>query len=367
MALRSNSLEKAAITSVSLCTGAAMLDHGVNLALRGALRPVLYVERETYAVSNLVHQMETGCLAAAPVWSDIATAAGPKVRSYLGTAAPGGVDAVIAGIPCQPWSQIGKRRGAGDERDLWPAALAVIGALRPGLVFIENVAGIIGKPAGAPRIVQDLESLGGRVAVGVFSSFEAGASHRRERVFFLALLGHSADDPGDGETGADRAQGVVPPRRSGRAVAGAVGDAASLLLAEGRGKKPRKGSAQEAPGRPGAPLAAAGRKALAYGNGQQRDRKVLPRRRRSRSSNEGDGLARYAPGPEDFAAWAHVARVDRSRMPAIESTDAGMAPGLAERNRQLRLIGNGVDPLVSAYAFITLYANLCYGDVRGAA
>ena len=115
---------------LSICTGAGGLDLGVKLACPAA-RTVCYVEREAFAVAELVAAMEAACLDEAPVWSDLG--------SFDGTAWRGRVDWLIGGIPCQPHSTASnQRRGADDERDLWPAAARVIREVQPAVVFLET-------------------------------------------------------------------------------------------------------------------------------------------------------------------------------------------------------------------------------------
>jgi DNA (cytosine-5)-methyltransferase 1 len=54
-----------------------------------------------------------------------------------------GVDVVAAGLPCPPFSKAGKQLGDLDERNLFPAALRVIGQVKPRAIVIENVRGIL--------------------------------------------------------------------------------------------------------------------------------------------------------------------------------------------------------------------------------
>lgn len=54
-----------------------------------------------------------------------------------------GVDVVAAGLPCPPFSKAGKQLGSEDERNLFPAALRIIHAVKPRAIIIENVRGIL--------------------------------------------------------------------------------------------------------------------------------------------------------------------------------------------------------------------------------
>lgn len=54
-----------------------------------------------------------------------------------------GIDVVAAGLPCPPFSKAGKQLGSDDERNLFPAALRIIGEVQPRAVVIENVRGIL--------------------------------------------------------------------------------------------------------------------------------------------------------------------------------------------------------------------------------
>jgi len=95
-----------------------------------------------------------------------------------------GCDLVCGGFPCQPWSTAGRRKGADDDRHLWPAMLEVIRRERPTWVCGENVAGLIGM--GLDQVLADLESLSYSCRAFVIPAAAVGAIHRRDRVWILA-------------------------------------------------------------------------------------------------------------------------------------------------------------------------------------
>ncbi|EPY03509.1 putative site-specific DNA methylase [Magnetospirillum fulvum MGU-K5] len=94
------------------------------------------------------------------------------------------MDILTAGYPCQPFSTAGKRRGVEDPRHLWPHVARIVGEVRPGAVFLENVPNHL--RLGFREVVDDLGNLGYRVAAGLFAAAEVGASHERLRLFVLA-------------------------------------------------------------------------------------------------------------------------------------------------------------------------------------
>ena len=118
----------------------------------------------------------------------------PDVRDTDALAAAGPVDMLAGGFPCQDFSVAGKGAGFADgtRSALWFAYADAVRALRPQLVFIENVPGIFGKVGGRAgesafgTVIGDLAEAG---YVGSWCSVRAsdvGAPHRRERVFWLA-------------------------------------------------------------------------------------------------------------------------------------------------------------------------------------
>ena len=171
------------ITHLSLCSGYS----GIGLGLKRifpTLREVAHVEIEAYAIANLVAKMEESKLPPAPIYTDLKTFPFSEFR--------GCVDILSGGFPCQPFSTAGKRKASEDPRHLFPYIKRGIEACRPGLVFLENVEGIISAkmPDGTSvlqYVLSELESVGYRATAGVFSASEVGASHQRKRVFILGV------------------------------------------------------------------------------------------------------------------------------------------------------------------------------------
>jgi DNA (cytosine-5)-methyltransferase 1 len=168
-----------ALRTISICAGVGGLDLGVRIA-RPNTRCVAFVEREASAAASLVASMEAGRLHPAPIWSDLRTFDPEPWR--------GAVDCVLSGDPCQGNSVAGKRLGEDDDRWLLDRAIDVFDGSGAHTFFRENVVGQLAVAVPA------LERLGCRVAAGIFSAAEAGASHRRERFFILAY--RDRDEPG---------------------------------------------------------------------------------------------------------------------------------------------------------------------------
>lgn len=169
-----STVSRAGLDVISLCTGGAGLDLGLELAIEGA-RSVVMVEREAFAVAHLVAAFAAGLLAECPVWDD--------VRTFDGRPWRGLVDGLIGGIPCQPHSMAGRKQGQLDGRDLWSDARRIVATARPWFVLIENVGGMLSagadEIAGAERVWRDLRKLGYAVEAGLFTAAEVGASHER--------------------------------------------------------------------------------------------------------------------------------------------------------------------------------------------
>ena len=91
---------------------------------------------------------------------------------------------LTGGYPCQPFSQAGKRRGAEDDRHLWPSMFGIIRTSRPTWILAENVAGHV--TLGLDQVLADLESEGYAVQPIIVPACAVDAPHRRDRVWIIA-------------------------------------------------------------------------------------------------------------------------------------------------------------------------------------
>ena len=133
----------------------------------------------------------------------------------------GKVDVLTGGFPCQPFSVAGSRKGAEDDRYLFPEMLRAVSEIRPSWVVGENVAGIITmvQPGSEAKvaaegdifgesylfrknqhyvlydIIRSLECVGYEVQPFVIPACAVGAPHRRERIWIVA---HRSDSGAEG-------------------------------------------------------------------------------------------------------------------------------------------------------------------------
>ncbi|TAL45480.1 MAG: DNA cytosine methyltransferase [Salinibacterium sp.] len=109
------------------------------------------------------------------------------IKTYSATALRGYVDLVSGGPPCQPASVAGKRRGADDERWLWPDFLRVVSECHPRWVVAENPPGLVSlQPRGLDWILSKLEEAGYETEAVVLGAHDIGAPHLRRRVWIVA-------------------------------------------------------------------------------------------------------------------------------------------------------------------------------------
>ena len=91
---------------------------------------------------------------------------------------------VTAGFPCQPFSVAGKRGSKEDDRYLWPETIAVIKAVKPSWILLENVTGIIN--LALDTVLSDLEGAGYSYGTLIIPACAVNAWHRRDRIWVVA-------------------------------------------------------------------------------------------------------------------------------------------------------------------------------------
>lgn len=122
----------------------------------------------------------------------------------------GPIDIICGGFPCQPHSLAGKRRGAADDRNLWPEYRRLVATIRPAWVVCENVPGI--RTTILDDVLANLEGLGYTATTISVPACAFDAPHRRERYFIVAHAGQPGlegrDSRGGEERSTERASGA---------------------------------------------------------------------------------------------------------------------------------------------------------------
>ncbi|WP_211250766.1 DNA cytosine methyltransferase [Mycetocola saprophilus] len=190
------------LTIGSLFSGVGGLDMGAERFFNA--RPAWFVEFDSAPSKVLAHRWP-----GIPNFGDITTVDWNAVPR---------VDILTGGFPCQDLSLAGRRAGMrpGTRSGLWADYLAAIAAIKPRMVVIENVrgllsgaaesdsdlepgAGFVGDGHDGPvlralgRVLGDLAGIGYDARWCGLRAADAGAPHGRFRVFVVA---YPAGDPG---------------------------------------------------------------------------------------------------------------------------------------------------------------------------
>ncbi|MEF2074199.1 DNA cytosine methyltransferase [Consotaella aegiceratis] len=158
---------------LELCAGAG----GQALGLHAAgFRHVGLVEFDRHAAATLRHNE--------PGWPVIETDV-----TKLDFSPFRGVDVLAAGLPCQPYSSAGERRGAADARDLFERALEIIAEVRPRVVMIENVIAILHVTHAERRrvVLAALKGLGYDIEWRIVRGRDFGMAQNRQRAILVAM------------------------------------------------------------------------------------------------------------------------------------------------------------------------------------
>ena len=100
-------------------------------------------------------------------------------------------DLICGGIPCQPFSVAGKKKGKEDDRHLWPYMYEIIKYKKPSWVIVENVGGFVN--VALDDVCLDLEAQGYATQSFIIPACSVEAPHRRDRIW---ILGKNLENPG---------------------------------------------------------------------------------------------------------------------------------------------------------------------------
>ena len=166
------------LNGLDICAGSGI--GSATFEALGLCKTVCYVEWDDYCQRLLQQRMHDGWINDAPIWDDL--------RTFDGKEWAGKVDFMFGGIPCQPYSNAGKKLGEHDERDLWEEYLRVLCDIRPRFALLENVQGLLSanKRKRFGRILGDLAEAGYDAEWRIISAGELGAPHKRNRLWVLA-------------------------------------------------------------------------------------------------------------------------------------------------------------------------------------
>lgn len=100
-------------------------------------------------------------------------------------------DLLVAGFPCQAFSSVGLQKGFSDPRgNLFFETVRIISAMRPKVVFFENVANLVKHDNGQTFSVINsvLAKLGYTVTYKIMNACDYGIPQQRNRIYMVSFL-----------------------------------------------------------------------------------------------------------------------------------------------------------------------------------
>jgi DNA (cytosine-5)-methyltransferase 1 len=165
-------------SSIELCAGGG--GQALGLEMAGFHHEVL-VEYEPQFCTTLRRNR--------PHWNTLQE----DIRSFSGEKFSG-VDLVAGGVPCPPFSIAGKQLGADDDRDMFPAALSLVQAVKPRAVLLENVSGLASAKFSEYRsnLLTSFAKLGYQPEWRILQASDFGVPQLRSRFILVALRAKDA-------------------------------------------------------------------------------------------------------------------------------------------------------------------------------
>ena len=106
-----------------------------------------------------------------------------------------GIDLLAGGIPCPPFSVAGKQLGQRDERNLFPEVLRLTREIRPPVVMVENVRGLLAARFEEYRaeITTAFHYLGYATYWRLLNASDYGVPQLRPRTLMVAIRHHRSE------------------------------------------------------------------------------------------------------------------------------------------------------------------------------
>ncbi|WP_179877561.1 DNA cytosine methyltransferase [Rhizobium anhuiense] len=194
------------LTVVEVCAGAGGMSIGLE---RAGYHPLALIEFDKDAAATLRRNR--------PFWpvvqADMRSVDFKQFRSA-------GVDLLVGGVPCQPYSMEGLGLGKDDPRDLLPEAARAVDEMRPAAFAFENVAGLLNARHAdhLGSFMRNLRKSGYVVRIIRMDAADYGVPQERTRILIVGMNKTAI--------GAFRAPPTFPQWRQN------MGDALEDLMAE---------------------------------------------------------------------------------------------------------------------------------------
>ena len=162
-------------TFIEVCAGAGGLSQGL---IRAGFKPLLLNEIDTVCCKTLKKNH-------ADVEVDSHDMRNIDLTEFKGT-----VDLLAGGVPCQSFSQAGKRKGLDDDRgNLILDFARLINECRPRCFLIENVEGLKTHENGKTfrKVLEVLEGTGYKVSHRILNAVDYGVPQKRKRLFIVGV------------------------------------------------------------------------------------------------------------------------------------------------------------------------------------
>lgn len=170
------------IKIIDLFAGIGGIRKGFEIAFEGNVDCVLTSEIDKYARETYIANYGEDCL-----YGDIKLIDEKNVPNH---------DILLAGFPCQPFSQAGLKKGFNDTRGtLFFDIERILIEKQPKAFLLENVKRLRTHDKGhtLKTIIKHLESAGYKVYYDVLAAKDFGVPQNRERIMIVGFLDHNVN------------------------------------------------------------------------------------------------------------------------------------------------------------------------------